>query len=357
MGISKRQIANLRDPSNRRPRVFFGANWFPRNGFSGRFEPRIHAYVGRSKDLAGELLYPNGRSLSSEIESRRFACRMVKMQEERKAPRCFLQGVVPPQSPALNLPVRDDAGIEPPSDFEARDSAAIRIVVADSETIYRVGIQKIFALEDDIRVIALADTPAGLHDAIQRFPTDVIVLVEDKLIARTVDTIPELIRLAPKLKIIVQDTQNGETNTVELYRQGVRGIIPRSISPDLLVKCVRKIAAGETWIDNQSINGVIEAYQSQATPQARPQSHSRLSLKELAIITCVTQGKRSKEIAYQLGASERVIRNHLRTVYHKVGVSGRLELALYCLHHSLHKKGARPGAPVAQPITINSRKF
>jgi two-component system, NarL family, nitrate/nitrite response regulator NarL len=223
-------------------------------------------------------------------------------------------------------------------DFEGQDSAVIRIVLADSENIYRVGIQKIFALEDDIRVIAQADTQAGLLGTIQRFPTDVILLVEGKLIASTVDAIPELVRRAPKVKIIVNAAQNDKTNTVELYHQGVQGIITRSISPGLLVKCVRRIAAGETWIDNQSINWVIEAYRSQATTLPRTQPH--LSPKELAIVTCITQGKRNKEIAYELGTTEQVIKNYLRKVYDKLGVSDRLELALYSLHHTMHKKSA-----------------
>jgi two-component system, NarL family, nitrate/nitrite response regulator NarL len=216
----------------------------------------------------------------------------------------------------------------------------IHIVLADSENIYRVGIQKIFALEDDIRVIAQADTLAGLHGTIQHIPTDAILLVEGKLIASTVDAIPELVRCATELKIIVNAARNDETNSVELYHQGVQGIISRSISPELLVKCVRRIAAGETWIDNQSINWVIEAYRSQATALTSPRTQPRLSPKELAVITCITQGKRNKEIAYQLGTTEQVIKNYLRKVYDKLGVSDRLELALHCLHHPLHKKGA-----------------
>ncbi len=150
---------------------------------------------------------------------------------ERKAPRLFSQAVDPPQNiSALNHPARDDAGVEP-RDNEGGDRAVIRIVLADSENIYRVGIQKIFALEDDIRVIAQADTQTGLLGTIQRFPTDVILLVEGKLIASTVDAIPELVRRAPKVKIIVNAAQNDKTNTVELYRQGVQGIITRSIPP------------------------------------------------------------------------------------------------------------------------------
>jgi DNA-binding NarL/FixJ family response regulator len=126
-----------------------------------------------------------------------------------------------------------------------------------------------------------------------------------------------------------------ESNTVELYRRGVRGIISRSITPDLLVRCVRRIAAGETWIDNQSVNWVIEAYRAQAAALVSPRNQPRLSPKELAIITCITQGKRNKEIAFQLGTTEQVIKNYLRKIYDKLGVSDRLELALYCLHNKI----------------------
>ena len=228
----------------------------------------------------------------------------------------------------MNLPDRDSAGVASPIDYEGADDSAIRIVLADSQTIYRVGMQKIFALENDLRVIQQTDSLAGLNHAIQCFPTDVILL-EGKLIAGTVDALSELVRCAPKLKIIIQSSQDEETNTVQLYRRGVRGIIPRSISPGLLVKCIRTIAAGEIWIDNQSVNLVIEAYRSQESTQANPLAH--LAPKELAIITCITLGMRNKEIAHKLGTTEQVIKNYLNKVYHKLGVSDRLELALYCL--------------------------
>jgi len=213
----------------------------------------------------------------------------------------------------------------------------IRIILADSQAIYRVGMRKVFALEDDIRVVAQAETLANLYSALHRFPTDV-VFIEGALISGTVDAIPELVRRAPDAKIIVQVSESDESNTVELYRRGVRGVVPRSIAPDLLIKCVRKIADGETWIDNQSISWVIEAYRSQATTLTNPRSQPKLSKKELAIISCITRGMRNKEIAYQIGTTEQVIKNYLRKVYDKLGVSDRLELALDCLHHQLLKK-------------------
>src|SRR3984885_13773115 len=228
--------------------------------------------------------------------------------------------------------------LEDSPEGEVQDSAAnpgaIRVILADSQAIYRVGIRKVFALEDDVRVVAQADTIENLHAAVQRYPSDV-VLLEGGMLTGTANAIPELLRLAPNVKIIVQASYSDESHTVELYRRGVRGIISRAISPDLLVKCVRKIAGGETWIDNQSINLVIEAYRSQAAALVSPRSQPRLSPKEMAIITCITQGKRNKEIAYQLGTTEQVIKNYLRKIYDKLGVSDRLELALYCLHNKI----------------------
>src|SRR6201986_2883305 len=232
-----------------------------------------------------------------------------------------------------NVKAPADAG----NSAEDVPAPSVRVILADSQAIYRVGMRKIFALEDDIRVVAQAENLENLYAALQHFPAD-LVLLEAALITGTVDAIPEFVRRAPDAKLIVQVSESDETNTVELYRRGVRGVVPRSISPDLLIKCVRKIAAGETWIDNKSISWVIDAYRAQATTLTNPRTAPKLSPKELAIIGCITRGMRNKEIAYQIGTSEQVIKNYLRKVYDKLGVSDRLELALYCLHHQILKK-------------------
>src|SRR4051794_25447992 len=82
-------------------------------------------------------------------------------------------------------------------------TSVVRIVLADSQAIYRVGMKKVFALEDDIRVVAQAESLPNLHSALQRYPTDV-VLLEGQMIAGTIDAIPELMKHAPNAKLIVQ---------------------------------------------------------------------------------------------------------------------------------------------------------
>ncbi len=237
------------------------------------------------------------------------------------------------------------------------ETAGIRILLADSQAIYRVGIRKIFAVEDDMRVVAQAENYPGLLAAMERFPSD-IVLLDGGMISGVPDAIPDMLRRAPNAKLVVQVSDNSEDFIVDLYRRGVRGVISRAISPDLLVRCIRKIAEGETWIDNQSVSWVIEAYRSQASTLTNPRLQPRLSPKELSIIGCVTQGMRNKEIAYKIGTTEQVVKNYLRKIYDKLGVSDRLELALYCLHHQLLKQPAinansLPGAGKATVQEIN----
>lgn len=225
----------------------------------------------------------------------------------------------------------------------------IRVILADSQAIYRVGIRKIFALEDDIRVVAQADSLENMNAAIKRHPADV-VLVGGELLTGATNSIPELLRIAPDIKLIVQTASADEGQTVDLYHCGIRGIISRSVSPDLLVRCVRRIATGETWIDNQALNWVIEAYRAQEAALVNPHTRPHLSPKQTAIITLITQGKRNKEIAFQLGTSEQVIKNYLRKIFHKLGVADRLELALFCLHNKIVKADADEVAVVQRAL-------
>src|SRR5580692_1572105 len=90
----------------------------------------------------------------------------------------------------------------------------VRVILADSQAIYRVGIRKVFALEDDLRVVAQADSLENLRAAIERYPTD-IVLLEGSMLAGTANAIPEILRIAPEVKLIVQAVAADENHTVE----------------------------------------------------------------------------------------------------------------------------------------------
>jgi DNA-binding NarL/FixJ family response regulator len=203
-----------------------------------------------------------------------------------------------------------------------------------------------------MRVVAQANTLEGVHRAVERFfskvptqgaPPRALILLAGNMFSGTVDAISELVRRAPQAKTITHLGKEDESSVVELYRRGVLGLISRSVSPDLLVKCIRKVAAGETWIDNQSVDRLIDASRAQRTETTKPRRQPSLSLKELAVITCIMQGNRNREIARQLGTTEQLIKNHLLKLYRKLGVSDRLELFNYVLRHQLHNEASRSG--------------
>ena len=126
----------------------------------------------------------------------------------------FQNGHLPPVQNG-HLPLVQDGHLPPVQNGHEQASAAtgIRVILADSQAIYRVGMKKVFALEDDIRVVAQAETLENLRAALERHPTDVVVL-EGQLIAGTVDAIPELVKHFPDAKLIVQVVESDEDNIV-----------------------------------------------------------------------------------------------------------------------------------------------
>jgi DNA-binding NarL/FixJ family response regulator len=229
-----------------------------------------------------------------------------------------------------------DANSDPRTETSSQEQGsptAIRLIIADTEPIFRVGIRKVFALEDDIRVVAQAETLGQTISALAKFPADVL-LFGTMISPNPQEAISEIMKKS-SIRIILVSHEMGEEETVDYLRRGIRGIVTRAISPDLLVKCVRKVHNGESWLDNRGVNWVIEAYRAQASQLTSPRNKVRLSEKELLIIAGVTQGMKNKDIANEIGTTEQVVKNYLRKIYDKLGVSDRLELALYCMHHRL----------------------
>lgn len=213
-------------------------------------------------------------------------------------------------------------------------STSIRIIIADSEAIFRAGMSKIFTQEQDLEVVAQTDSLAQTLAIVSETEADV-VLFEAGLSLTPAEAVSEVMRRAlPPAKVILVSQRSSEHETVDYLRRGVRGILTRSVSPELLVRCVRKVSAGETWLDNQGVNWIIDAYRSQAQLGSGKQA-LRFSEKEMLIISGVTQGLKNKDIAVQVGTTEQVVKNYLRKIYDKLGVADRLELALYSMHRKL----------------------
>src|SRR3984957_20232543 len=222
----------------------------------------------------------------------------------------------------------------------------IRVILADTQAIFRAGLRKIFALEDDIRVVGQAETLPQTQSAITKFSADVLIF-ESALTPNPVEAVTELLRQAPQLKIVVVTPSSDEQLTLELFRRGAHGILSREVEPELLVDCLRKVSAGEPWLENQAIHWVMEAYRGHSLRPSGARPKVQLTPKETLIVSCVTQGMKNKEIAIRVGTTEQVVKNYLRKVYDKLGVADRLELALYCLNHHVVDHTKVPPLPVS----------
>jgi len=125
----------------------------------------------------------------------------------------------------------------------------IRVILADTQAIFRAGLRKIFALEDDIRVVGQAETLAQAESAVKKFSADILVF-ESALSPNPVEAVANFLSQSPQVRIImVTPTSRDEELTLELFRRGAHGILSREVEPEIMVDCLRKVAAGETWLD------------------------------------------------------------------------------------------------------------
>jgi len=222
----------------------------------------------------------------------------------------------------------------------------VRVIVADTQAIFRAGLRKIFALEDDIRVVGQTETLAQAQSAIKKFSCDVVIF-EAALTQNPVDSMVELMRQNPATRFVVVIPGNDEDLTLDLFRRGVHGVMSREVEPELMLECLRTVAGGETWLDAQGIRWVLAAFRNQNTRLNGSRPKVQLTPKETLIVSCVTQGMKNKEIALRVGTTEQVVKNYLRKVYDKLGVADRLELALYCLNHHVVDNAKVPPMPAS----------
>ena len=219
----------------------------------------------------------------------------------------------------------------------------IRVIVADTQAIFRAGLRKIFAVEDDIRVVGQAETQGQTISAIKKFAAD-IVIFEAALSENPAQGVAEILKSVPGLRVVVVTPEPNEELTLDLFRRGAHGVVSKEVEPEILLQCLRKVAKGEAWLDSKSTRWVLEAFRTQGNKPSASRSKVQLTPKESLIVSCVTQGMKNKEIAVRVGTTEQVVKNYLRKVYDKLGVADRLELALYCLSHRMPENGTTPAA-------------
>jgi DNA-binding NarL/FixJ family response regulator len=228
---------------------------------------------------------------------------------------------------------------------EPASKKKIRVLIADQEGVFRLGLKKLFGLEDDLRVVAQAQDAAQAVSLVKEFRPDLVFVQADLAKPNPGDLLAEIAREAADTKIVVTASQLPEEESVAYVSGGASGVILKTADPAQFVKCARKVMQGEVWLGKREIVQMAKRLGNAQSPPARPRD--TLTNREKTIISYLMQGWRNREIARHLSITEQTVKNHLRTVYDKLGVSDRLELVLYAIHQRLELPpvGAPPPPP------------
>lgn len=205
-----------------------------------------------------------------------------------------------------------------------------KVILADSQAIFRAGTAKVLAMDEDLRIIAQCSDLERMYHAISTFPSSIVLFAASLR--------PDFARLHMLLETTgcrgVVIAENNE-NTSTYLQQGFRGVVLRNVSGPSLAECVRRVAAGETWQPPQ-----IMRPDSPEEDMVGTRVRDRLTPKEMRIVALIVQGCKNREIASRLKTTEQVIKNYLRSIYDKTGVGDRLELALFTIHHRVLAQAA-----------------
>jgi len=219
----------------------------------------------------------------------------------------------------------------------------IRVLVADREGIFRLGLKKLFAVEDDLRVVAEAENAEEVLARVETFRPDLVFMQEEVLAEGSGNLIAAVLKAAPQCKVVATASSSSDESSMRHVRNGAAGVILKTVDPQLFVKCARRVIAGETWIPKKHVSTMAKLLEAGPEKPLRPVD--TLTRREKVIISYLMQGWHNREISTHLAISEQTVKNHLRTIYDKVGVSDRLELVLYAIHQRMELPAVQATAP------------
>ena len=209
----------------------------------------------------------------------------------------------------------------------------IRLALCDDHAIVLAGLETLFHLEPDLQVVARCINGEEALAAVRQHNPDVLVLDLHMPRGDGLEILRVLHGEKLPTKVVLLAAALEEDEILEALRLGVRGIVLKELAPQLLVECIRKVHAGEQWLDHQLSNVALEALLRRET--AGRAGSSTLSPRETEIVRMVVSGLPNRELAQRLGLSEGTIKIHLNNIYKKLKVHSRLELVLHAQANKL----------------------
>lgn len=201
----------------------------------------------------------------------------------------------------------------------------ISILIADDHPVVRDGLRRILETEPDFKVVAEAGNGLEATRLAQKFNPDVMLLDIFMPEASGFDVLRQL--QGSKTRFLILTAGGNRNELLQAVQLQAHGVLTKDAPVELLLKAIRKIAAGEYWIDRELL--------AKAVRPAEPTPNFGLTDRELEIISEICAGASNKDIAAKLGISDLTVKRHLTNVFDKTGVSSRLELALFAIAHKL----------------------
>ena len=223
-----------------------------------------------------------------------------------------------------------------------RSQQTIRIVIADDHPIFRDGLRRLLEAEPGLKVIGEASDGSDAVKLARQLKPDVMLL--DLAMPRQ----PGLEALrdlstggANGVKVILLTAAAEKHQIVEALQLGARGVVLKDSATQLLLKSIHTVMAGEYWVGREAVSNLVQylRMQMQASNEETRQKKFGLTPRELEIVSAVVAGYSNKEIAEYFKISEDTVKHHLSNIFDKLGVSTRLELALFAVNQGLPIKG------------------
>ena len=210
----------------------------------------------------------------------------------------------------------------------------IRILIGDQRPVFRAGLRKMLSGQPGFTVVGEAEDKGKLLKGVRDLKPEVLLLeaVMSGGVETEFEVLREVLRRQKNLQIIALTSSEREVEAMRSVRRSLAAILSRRTPFSVLAECVRRVATGEAWPDAPLT----------ATPAAglfssggQSLDASPLSEREKQVVELISQGFKNKEIAERMFISEQTVKNHLHNIFDKLGVSDRLELALYAIHKNL----------------------
>jgi DNA-binding NarL/FixJ family response regulator len=219
-----------------------------------------------------------------------------------------------------------------------KDSEEIRILVADEHAMCREALRNLLEREPEFRVAGEADD--GEETLRQIILLKPHILLLDLVIPRSAIHVLRSLQDSdsdPKTPVLILAESMEAPQIIETLKLGASGFVLKESSPEVLFKSIRAVCSGEYWIGRRVVGDLIEALRNgnqAAGGDLRPAPFS-LTRRELEIIAEVAEGCTNKNIAEKLSIAEQTVKHHLTSIFQKVGVTNRLELAVFAMHRGI----------------------